>query len=66
MIFYITFTDCSTAINQISVTFSGISDAADINSLYKNQGTAKKYCSAIRKWARFNKAWKQKNHWLLH
>lgn len=39
--FYITFTDCSTAINQISVTFSGVSDTADVNSLYKNQGTAK-------------------------
>lgn len=39
--FYINFTNCSTAINQIKLTFTGVSDTADVNSLYKNQGTAK-------------------------
>ncbi|SUC20023.1 fimbrial subunit [Proteus vulgaris] len=39
--FYINFTNCSTAINQIHLTFSGVADTADANSLYKNQGSAK-------------------------
>ncbi|QCJ68625.1 type 1 fimbrial protein [Providencia heimbachae] len=40
-IFYIKLTNCSTYINQIRLIFTGTADPADINSLYKNQGTAK-------------------------
>ncbi|AXH63185.1 MULTISPECIES: fimbrial protein [Providencia] len=32
--------NCSSFINQIKLTFAGTSDAADMNSLYKNLGTA--------------------------
>lgn len=39
--FNIDLTDCSSVINQVKLTFSGTTDSADINSLYKNQGTAK-------------------------
>ncbi|EPQ5228905.1 fimbrial protein [Providencia stuartii] len=32
--------NCSSFVNQIKLTFAGTADAADINSLYKNLGTA--------------------------
>ncbi|BBG60846.1 MULTISPECIES: fimbrial protein [Providencia] len=38
--FNISLNNCSTYINQVRLTFTGTADAADINSLYKNQGTA--------------------------
>ncbi|MCW2256704.1 minor fimbrial subunit [Providencia alcalifaciens] len=38
--FNINLTDCSSSINQVKLTFSGTADTGDINSLYKNQGTA--------------------------
>ncbi|MGJ3354845.1 fimbrial protein [Providencia sp. Je.9.19] len=38
--FNIELKDCSSYIKQINITFTGTADNADINSLYKNQGTA--------------------------
>ncbi|MEY0232485.1 fimbrial protein [Providencia manganoxydans] len=38
--FSINLTDCSSSIDQVKLTFSGTADSSDINSLYKNQGTA--------------------------
>lgn len=38
--FDIALNNCSSFVNQIKLTFSGTQDSADINSLYKNQGTA--------------------------
>lgn len=39
--FNISLNNCSTYINKINLRFSGQSDDVNINSLYKNQGTAK-------------------------
>lgn len=49
-IFYIDFKNCSTAINQIKLTFSGVSDTADPSSLYKNQGSAKNIAVQLENW----------------
>lgn len=38
--FNINLTNCSPSITQAKLTFSGTADTNDINSLYKNQGTA--------------------------
>ncbi|UNH41779.1 type 1 fimbrial protein [Moellerella wisconsensis] len=39
--FSIDLNNCSSAINQVKITFTGISAPEDVNSLYRNQGTAK-------------------------
>ncbi|MEQ5227077.1 fimbrial protein [Proteus cibi] len=49
-VFYIDFKNCSTAINQIKLTFTGVSDTADPNSLYKNQGSAKNIAVQLENW----------------
>ncbi|EKT57153.1 fimbrial protein [Providencia burhodogranariea] len=38
--FNINLTNCSSSINQVKLTFSGAADTGDLDSLYKNQGTA--------------------------
>ncbi|HHR6080514.1 TPA: fimbrial protein [Providencia alcalifaciens] len=38
--FTIELKDCSSFINSVKLSFAGIADNADINSLYKNSGTA--------------------------
>ncbi|HHR6130554.1 TPA: fimbrial protein [Providencia alcalifaciens] len=38
--FNIELKDCSAYINNVKLTFTGTGDSADINSLYKNSGTA--------------------------
>lgn len=48
--FNIEFQNCSTAINQIKLTFSGISDVADSSSLYKNQGSAENIAVQLENW----------------
>ncbi|HIE0436245.1 TPA: fimbrial protein [Proteus mirabilis] len=39
--FSIKLIDCSPGVNQVKLTFSGTPDNADVNNLYKNEGTAK-------------------------
>nr|WP_314265921.1 fimbrial protein [uncultured Moellerella sp.] len=39
--FNIELNNCSNFINQVKLTFTGTADSADIDSLYKNVGTAK-------------------------
>ncbi|SUC98865.1 fimbrial subunit [Proteus mirabilis] len=39
--FNIKLIDCSPGVNQVKLTFSGTPDNADVNNLYKNEGTAK-------------------------
>lgn len=48
--FNIEFQNCSTAINQIKLTFSGLSDVADSSSLYKNQGSAENIAVQLENW----------------
>ncbi|MEY1273555.1 fimbrial protein [Proteus mirabilis] len=39
--FNIKLIDCSPGVSQVKLTFSGTPDNADVNNLYKNEGTAK-------------------------
>ncbi|NBM54476.1 fimbrial protein [Proteus sp. G2669] len=39
--FTIKLIDCSPTINQVKLTFTGTPDNADVDNLYKNEGTAK-------------------------
>lgn len=39
--FTVKLVDCSPTINQVKLTFSGTADNADVDNLYKNEGTAK-------------------------